>query len=114
MEMEVRDAAPEHIQIDDLGVRLLLQGRRDVCQRRAEGRGLVAIEILDVRDVASGFQIAEPEDLCREARGQSPQTVLPDLHPLKLHVALGAAAQEAVGRRGHRFRSFSRKTNWRP
>src|SRR5436190_790366 len=71
---------------------------------RAERRGLLAVEVGDVRDVALRFKVGESRDLRLQAHRETPEAVLPDLDPVELLVAIPTPAEQAVRLRAHRAR----------
>src|SRR4030095_8040676 len=95
--VQMRHTIAEDVEIDDLGAGRVLQRAGAARQGRAKGRGLRPVELGDVAYVTLRFEIGEAGDFRRQADGQPPMRVLPDLDPLKLRVGGRAAAHRAIG-----------------
>src|SRR5881397_1973302 len=104
VDVEVRDSTAEHVHVDEICARRVLEGVRRPPENGPEGPRLAAVQVGDVRNVALRLQIREPEHLGLEARRQTPHRVLPHLHATKFAVALSPPADHAVARRPWRHR----------
>ena len=102
MDVKVRDAIAENIDVDDLSIRGFFQRFAAFCESRAECIYLVAIKFGDVGDVTLRFEIGKARDLGREAYSQPPMRILPNLDALELGVSFSAATQYAFDL-GHLF-----------
>jgi hypothetical protein len=91
----------EHVQKDELGAGLLLQRGGGQGQRLTEGPRLLPIEILDMGDMASGFQVGEAEQLRAQRHGEPPGAVRPHLGAVQGRVGGRWIAQQALLALGH-------------
>jgi hypothetical protein len=89
MQVQVGNPFAEHVQKDELGGGLLLQRGGGQGQRLTEGPRFLPVEVLDMGDMASGFQVGEAEQLRAQRHGGRQ---VPSAHTSRRSRAASAAA----------------------
>ena len=78
--VEVGNPAAENVQVHQLGPGHFSEGSRDQGEHGAQGTGLIALQVGDMRHVAFWFEVRETRDLSFRGDGESPMGILPDLN----------------------------------
>src|SRR5688500_8830875 len=97
--MEMRNAVAEDVDIDDLRAACRFQRARACRQDRTEGLRLVAVQIGDEGDVALRLEVGKARHFRRQADGEPPMRIVPDLDAFKLCIRGAAAAHRTVAPR---------------